>query len=224
MNVLSLETSTEVCSVALLCGARLHVRESAAGQQHSEIILPMIEALLNEAGIGVADLDGVAFGAGPGSFTGLRIACGVAQGLAFGRDIPVAPVGTLQALAAASGATRVIACLDARMGEVYHAVFERRADIWQEWIAPNLCAPGSAPEVEGDGWTGCGSGFDAHRAALEARYGNRLAGIREGLFPHAREVAELGGKALAAGLGVAAEQALPLYIRDKVALKMDERK
>lgn len=224
MNVLSIETSTEICSVALRCGSNLHVREAAAGQPHSEIILPMIDALLAEAGISIADLDGVAFGAGPGSFTGLRIACGVAQGLAFGRGIPTAPVGTLLALAAATRETRVIASLDARMGEIYHAAYELCDGEWLERIAPSLCRPEDAPAVEGGGWTGCGSGFELHRAALESRYGPQLSGVREGLFPHAREVAEQGCRMIAAGLGVPAERALPVYIRDKVALKMNERK
>lgn len=224
MKVLAIETSTEHCSVALLHGSHLAVREDSAGQNHSELVLPMIDELLREARLAVADLDGVAFGAGPGSFTGLRIACGVAQGLAFSADLPVAAVGTLLAIAAAGGAQRVIACLDARMGEVYFAAYERAADGWAERIAPGLYRPEQVPEVEGAGWLGCGSGFAAHGGVLLERYGSRLAAVRGDLTPHAREVAGLGARALAAGLGVPPEHALPVYIREKVALKVNERR
>ena len=155
MNLLALDTSTEFCSAALLRGESLTHREAHAVQRHSELILPMIEELLASADFELSQLDGIAFGAGPGSFTGLRIACGVAQGLAFGVDIPVVPVGTLVALAQETGADKVIACLDARMGEIYHAVYLRIDASWKELAAPGVGPAQSAPDVEGSDWSGC---------------------------------------------------------------------
>jgi tRNA threonylcarbamoyladenosine biosynthesis protein TsaB len=224
LNVLALETSTDYCSVALSGPGRALQREAAAGQRHSELVLPMVDELLNEASLQLVDLDGIAFGAGPGSFTGLRIACGVAQGLAFGAGLKVAPVPTLLALAEACGAARVIACLDARMGEIYHGAYERFGDGWREVSGPVLCDAESAPLLAGEGWIGCGSGFDRYAERLVQRYGAALDRIQPGLFPHARNVARLGALVFAAGKGCAPEDALPLYVRDKVALKMDEQR
>lgn len=224
MKILALDTSTEYCSVALLLGDAMATREERAGQRHSELLLPMIEELLAEAGLQLAGLDGIAFGAGPGSFTGLRIACGVAQGLALGAGVPVVPVGTLPALAQASNAARVLTCLDARMGEIYHAAYERNGDGWREIVAPNVCRADHAPELENGGWIGTGSGFAAYAAELAARYRDQLAGADPQAHPCARAIAELALPQLRAGRGVSAEQALPLYVRNRVALKMHEQR
>lgn len=223
MKILALDTSTELCSAALWLDGELLVREELAGQRHSELILSMVQGLLVEAGADLKSLDGIAFGEGPGSFTGLRIGCGVAQGLAFGADLQVAGVCTLLAMAEASGATRVISCLDARMGEVYHAVYRREAGDWLTESAPLLCAPAQVPGVEGADWCGCGSGFQAYGEVLQAHYGATLTGTRPALYPHAREIAGLAAAGFAAGHGMAPELAAPLYIRDKVALKTCER-
>lgn len=223
MKILAFDTSTEYCTAALLHDDALLLRDVHAGQTHSQLLLPMCQSLLAEAGIALRQLDGIAFGAGPGSFTGLRIACAVAQGLAFGVELPVLGVSTLLALAEASDATRVIACLDARMGEVYHAVYRREAGDWLTESAPLLCAPAQVPGVEGAEWCGCGSGFQAYGEVLQARYGAALTGMRPALYPHAREIAALAAAGFAAGQGMAPELAAPLYIRDKVALKICER-
>lgn len=223
VKVLALETSSEWCSCALWLDARVLADERDAGQAHSELVLPMIEALLHQAGVELAALDGIAFGAGPGSFTGLRIACGVAQGLAYGAGLPVVAVGTLQALAEASGAARCIAAIDARMGEIYHAAYVHAGGDWRTVHEPSLCRPEAAPPVDGNDWTGAGSGFAAHGEALRARYAGALAGIQPERRPHAREIAELGARALALGLGLDPAQAAPLYVRDKVALSIEER-
>ena len=183
----------------------------------------MVSALLDEAGLKPANLDGVAFGAGPGSFTGVRIACGVAQGLALGAGIPVVPVGTLVALAEESGADRVIACIDARMGEIYHGAYRRDGERWIEVSAPSVCKAAEAPAVEGVNWVGCGSGFLAHGAELAQRYAGSLAKVESALHPHARAIARLAEPVLLAGKGLPAEDAAPVYVRDKVALKMHER-
>ncbi|MDD5329561.1 MAG: tRNA (adenosine(37)-N6)-threonylcarbamoyltransferase complex dimerization subunit type 1 TsaB [Sulfuricella sp.] len=223
MKILALDTSTELCSVALWLDGELHVREELAGQRHSELVLPMVHGLLGEAGLRLNALDGVAFGEGPGSFTGLRIGCGVAQGLAFGGGLPVVGVCTLLALADASGASRAIACLDARMGEIYHAVYEKLDGEWRELSAPGLGLPQDAPEVAGVGWTGCGSGFAAYGEALGGRYGGQIETVRGELLPHAAQIAGLGAIRFARGLGRDAAEAAPLYIRNKVALKTSER-
>jgi tRNA threonylcarbamoyladenosine biosynthesis protein TsaB len=223
LNLLALETSTEFCTVALQCGERLLIRKEHAGQRHSERVLPMVDAVLNEAGLQPVDLDAVAFGAGPGSFTGLRIACGVAQGLAFALDIPVAAVGTLEALAEQADSPRVLACLDARMGEVYLAAYEWHGEEWQVRVAPCLCAPQAAPLPAVEGWVACGSGFERYPALLDKALAGRVGELRAGLFPHAREIARIGARRFKAGLCVPAEEAAPVYIRDKVALKTQER-
>lgn len=198
-------------------------RDENAGQRHSELIIPMVDALLREAGLALRALDAVAFGAGPGSFTGLRIACGVAQGLAFGADLPVIPVGTLAALAQASGAERVIAAMDARVGEIYHAAYVRAGDDWGTLHEPSLCLPQQAPAVDGGGWTGCGSAFGVHAEALRARYGDVLGAVAPDALPHARAIAELAVGAYRAGRTLDPALATPLYVRDKVAMTVSER-
>ena len=223
MNILALEASTELCSAALWRDGRVDAREALEGQRNSEVLLPMVDALLAAHGVKRGDLNGIAFGAGPGAFTGLRIACGVAQGIAFGGGLPVAGVVTLRALAEAAQAPRVVCCLDARMGEIYHAAYEKDGDDWREVCAPGLCKPDAAPELNGDGWAGCGSGFAAFRDGLLRRYGRQLERVIDGVVPHAREVAVLAARAFARGEAVAAEFAAPLYVRNKVALKVDER-
>jgi len=224
LNLLALDTSTEYCSVALLRGGELTYRDAHALQRHSELILPMIEALLAAAGLEPGQLDGVAFGAGPGSFTGLRIACGVAQGLAFGAGVPVVPVGTLIALAQEAGARKVIACLDARMRQIYHAAYERHGEGWREVAGPSVCSAELAPVLDGDGWIGCGSGFAVYGGVLAERYAGQIEAVARDLHPHARSIARLAAPVLAAGGGLPAEQAAPLYVRDKVALKMHEQR
>jgi tRNA threonylcarbamoyladenosine biosynthesis protein TsaB len=198
-------------------------RAVLAGKRHSQLLLPMVDELLERHELTVAGLDGIAFGQGPGSFTGLRIACGVTQGLAFGAGLPVVGVGTLLAMAAATGAARVVCCLDARMGEIYHAVYAKGDAGWEPVHAPNLCAPGAAVLPPAGQWTGCGSGFAAYGAVLERRHAGRLSAIMQDIFPHARDIAQLAVRDFEAGRTLAAEQALPVYIRDKVALKTHER-
>jgi tRNA threonylcarbamoyladenosine biosynthesis protein TsaB len=224
VKILAIETSSELCSAALWIDGEVDAREALAGQRHSELLLPMIDALLGAHGLRAAHLDGIAYGAGPGSFTGLRIACGVAQGIAFGVGVPVVGIGTLAALAQSAGSDRTICCLDARMGEIYHAAYEKRAGGWHAVHEPSLCTPEAAPQVPGGQWAGCGSGFAVHRAALEQRYGATLVRILDSVAPHAREVASLAALEFARGAAQDAARAAPLYVRNKVALRVDERK
>ena len=220
LRILALDTSTEACSVALLLGDDLLMRFQLTERSHAELVLPMVDGLLDEAGITLAALDGLAFGRGPGAFTGLRIACGVVQGLALGSGLPVVPVSSLAAVAEQVPATAgeaVLVCNDARMGEVYWGVFRREAD---GAVTASCVEAVSRPELVGEG---------APRAAHVA--GNALprypvlaerlnsAGLRfhEGVYPRADAIARLGRRGLAAGHGVPAEQALPVYVRDDVA-------
>ena len=223
MKILAIETSTELCSAALWLDGDTDAREVIAGVRNSELVLPLVDALLVAHGLAAGDLDGIAFGAGPGSFTGLRIACGVAQGIAFGAGLPVVGVGTLLALAAAVRAERVVCCLDARMGEIYHGAYVKSRDGWQVVHEPSLCKPDAAPELPAGAWTGCGSAFSVYRDALERRYAHALAGVSENLAPHAREIAALAAPEFARGNGVSADLAAPLYVRNKIALRVDER-
>ena len=223
MNLIALETSTEYCSLAVSRGAQVFERTFHAGQRHSELALPGLRELLREAGLELGAIGGIAFGAGPGSFTGLRIACGVAQGLALARNLPVAPIGTLLALAENSGADKVIACLDARMGEVYHASYCKSGGAWIEMHAPGVYHPDAVPAVEGAGWCACGSGFRVHAAALAQRYHGAIARTDADAVPNAAAMLRLALKLFAAGQGVDAAAAVPLYVRDKVALKASER-
>lgn len=223
MRILALDTSTEYCSVALWQDGAVAERCELAGQKHSEMLLEMLDGVLQDSGLKIQDMDGIAFGMGPGSFTGVRIACGAIQGLALGANLPVAGVCTLQALAEASGQLRVIAALDARMGEIYHAAYEKRDGAWATLSEPCLCKPESAPVVPGDGWFGTGSGFLVHRDKLNAHYAGQLQGIDGAAIPQAGAIAALGAAQFAQGRGMDAAQALPLYLRDKVALKTNER-
>jgi tRNA threonylcarbamoyladenosine biosynthesis protein TsaB len=211
------ETSTEWCSVALWRDGELSAIEQRAANRHGELALPMLERLLAAAGLKVADLEAIAFGAGPGSFTGLRIACGIAQGLAFARGLPVLGVSSLEAMAEECGAPRVVACLDARMGEVYYSALEKRGARWAEVVPAQCVAPAAAPRPPGEGWVGCGNGF--------AAYGTMgLRSVYPEIHPGAAAVARLAAPRLAAGEGMDAARAAPNYLRDKVALTTEERR
>jgi tRNA threonylcarbamoyladenosine biosynthesis protein TsaB len=223
MNLLAVETSTELCSIALFLNGEIVVNEKAAGQRHSDMLLGMTSDLLAEHQVSVADLDGFAFGAGPGSFTGLRIACGVVQGMALGAQRKVLGISSLLALAEASAGERVIAALDARMGETYLAAYEYHDARWQVVIEPCLVDASSLPALSGNQWLGIGSGFDNH-AYLAEHYQPQLAGILTARLPSARAIVKLAAREFAAGGGIAPELAAPLYIRDKVALTIVERR
>jgi tRNA threonylcarbamoyladenosine biosynthesis protein TsaB len=222
MNLLAVETSTELCSVALLRGGELFVEEALAENRHSELLLPMIRRVLDRSRLAPRQMDAFGFGQGPGSFTGLRIACGIVQGLAFASARPVVPVSTLLALAEQSNESRVIAALDARMGEAYLAAYARNGDDWDEVIAPRLCDAASLPPLPGRSWAATGSGFDRH-AWLREAYRKPVEMRFEGDLPRAGAVARIAARRFTRGAGVPAERAAPLYLRDKVALTTEER-
>jgi tRNA threonylcarbamoyladenosine biosynthesis protein TsaB len=223
MNLLAVETSTELCSVALLRGGELFVEEAMAENRHSDLLVPMIRRILERARLAPRQMDAFAFGQGPGSFTGLRIACGMVQGLAFAAAKPVVPVSTLLALAEQSNEGRVLAALDARMDEAYLAAYARNADDWDEVIAPRLAGPEALPPLPGRRWAATGSGFDRH-AWLRDAYRESVEMRYEGDLPRAGAIARIAARRFGRGAGVPAEQAAPLYLRDKVALTREERR
>lgn len=223
MNLLAFDTSTEFLSIAMVRGEALFRFDTLAGQSHSQLILPEIQKLLTSANMPLSDLNGLVFGAGPGSFTGVRIAAGVAQGLAFGANLQVVGVCTLMALAQASGADKVIACLDARMGEVYHAAYVKEHGVWQAIYEPGLYKPDAVPAIAGNAWVGVGSGWKTYAEILVARYDSQLTQVLPELLPQATAMIELAQAIFANGQALHAGDAMPIYIRNRVALKTAER-
>lgn len=223
VNILALDTSTEYCSAALWLDGNLQFDGCHAGQRHSQLLLPMIDGLLVRSGLSLAQCDAIAFGEGPGSFTGLRIACGIAQGLAFGAGIGVIGVGTLVAMAQASQASHVLCCLDARMNEVYAAAYRRADNEWETVFAPGLFSADAMPRLPVARWTGCGNGFAAYAETLQRVYGDAIVDVKANMLPHARDVAILAAAVGARGVKPP-EEALPVYIRDKVALTIEEQR
>ncbi|MGE5318551.1 MAG: tRNA (adenosine(37)-N6)-threonylcarbamoyltransferase complex dimerization subunit type 1 TsaB [Hyphomicrobiaceae bacterium] len=224
MKLLVIDTSTEWCSAALWLDGRIQARRVLAGQRHSSLLLPMVDELLRESGLALRQFDGIGYGAGPGSFTGLRIACAVTQGLAFGADLPVAGVSTLESIAAQTGADSVLTVLDARMAEVYWAAYQRDGAGWRAVTAPQLALPGSVAVPAGGDWVGAGNGFVALGEVLRPRLAARLMRIDDTLMPDAAAMAPLAARAFERGEGMDAALAAPLYLRDKVALTVDERR
>jgi len=215
MRFVAFETSSEWCSVAVFIDGEIDSAELRAGHRHSELALPMMDQLLSARRLAPRDLHAVAFGAGPGAFTGLRIACGVVQGLAFGGDVPVIGISSLEAIAQESGGDRVVACIDARMREVYYSALQRQGDRWREVVAAQCVAPQAIELPGGEGWIGCGSGFGV--------YGDLgLKRVLPEIHPTAMAVAQLAAPRLQAGEGVDAAHATPIYVRDKVAFTKEE--
>lgn len=223
MPYLALDTSTEHLSLAISTANSIIGHDWLVGQKHAELTLPKLDAFLAEQGLSMSDIEGIAFGNGPGSFTGLRIACGITQGLAFARNIPVIGVSTLEALAQGTQADKVIACLDARMNQIYTASYQRSGHDWQMVSAATVCDPLHMPQPDGDNWIGVGSGFAAYGPQLLEHLGDKLAATEPARFPLASDILALALPRFAAGLTCPAGDAELLYLRDKVALKTHER-
>jgi len=227
MRVLAVDTATEACSVALLSGDEFISRSAEGGRSHAQQVLEMVEAVLAEAEVSLSMLDGIAASIGPGAFTGVRISVAVAQGLAFGAGLRVVPVSTLEALAlqtVQSGGRLALACLDARMGEVYWGCFA--ADLARGLIAscPASVGPPESVVLPAPGaYRGIGRGFGAY-PALAALPGLELDPKDTTALPNAREFARLGALRLRRGEWVDPADLSPLYLRDKVALTEAERR
>ncbi|KJY85254.1 hypothetical protein TW81_01245 [Vibrio galatheae] len=225
VKILALDTATENCSVALLVDDKVYVRSEVAPRDHTKKVLPMVDEVLKEAGMGLSDLDALAFGRGPGSFTGVRIGIGIAQGLAFGADLPMIGVSTLEAMAQGvyrkHAVSHVATAIDARMSEVYWGRFARQDD--GTWTAadaecvmpPQLVADESVTDEQL--WFMAGTGWDAYSAQLaEVKFNTQKSEV---LFPDAEDIVQLAKIEFAKGNTVDAEEASPVYLRDTVAWK-----
>ncbi|POC45303.1 tRNA (adenosine(37)-N6)-threonylcarbamoyltransferase complex dimerization subunit type 1 TsaB [Vibrio vulnificus] len=224
-KILAIDTATENCSVALLVGDQVFSRSEVAPRDHTKKVLPMVEEVLQQAGLKLTDLDALAFGRGPGSFTGVRIGIGIAQGLAFGADLPMIGISTLAAMAQGSfrvhGATLVVTAIDARMDEVYWGRYQRQQDgSWLAVDAECVIPPAQlAQNITADqqSWTSAGTGWDAYAESLANLPLNIEAG--EVLYPDAQDIVVLAKYELAGGNTVAVEESSPVYLRDNVAWK-----
>ncbi|MCL9773198.1 tRNA (adenosine(37)-N6)-threonylcarbamoyltransferase complex dimerization subunit type 1 TsaB [Vibrio methylphosphonaticus] len=224
-KILAIDTATENCSVALLVGDKTYARSELAPRDHTKKVLPMVDELLNEAGLTLQDLDALAFARGPGSFTGVRICIGVAQGLGFGADLPMIGISTLKAMAQGAyrknETTNVATAIDARMSEVYWGRFERLENgDWTEVEAEQVVAPdtvvANTPQ-DGKTWATAGTGWEAYTDSLSAlAIDTQPSGV---LYPEAEDIAFLAQYELAKGNVVAAEEASPVYLRDNVTWK-----
>ena len=222
MKILAIETSTDFGTCALLTDGDIDQRVCPPGRPHSETLLPLVRELLAGSETGFAQLDAIAFGAGPGAFTGLRVACGVAQGLAVGAGLPVVPVCGLEAMAETVGEPRVLSLLDARMGEVYAAAYELR-DAGLELHGGMRVGPPATLDLPANGnWIACGNALAAY-PELAGRL--RAAGfmLHPEILPQAAAVARLAAHSLTQGAGIDPALAAPLYVRDKVAKTIRER-
>jgi tRNA threonylcarbamoyladenosine biosynthesis protein TsaB len=227
MNLLAIETATEACSVALLHGDALTDRSELAPRRHAELVLPMAESLLSESGIVRRQLDAIAVGQGPGAFTGVRLAISVAQGLALALDIPVVPVSSLAALAmqAPKNGAAILAAIDARRDEIYAGTFRLAPDGLVEPLDPeHVLAASDLVLSEADAWNVLGTGWGAYGDAIRERLPSPPCWADGDRYPQARDVARLAAPLFAAGKGVPPEQALPVYLRDKVALTLEEQR
>jgi tRNA threonylcarbamoyladenosine biosynthesis protein TsaB len=229
MRLLALDTSTEACSVALLTEHGLLAESVEIGRGHAQEILGMVDRILAQGGVTLAGLSGIAAGIGPGSFTGVRVSVAVAQGLAFGAGLPVVPVSSLEALALDAmgrGAERVLACLDARMGEVYWGCFVAEAVGLLRASAPPAVGPPASvrlPEATGPAsYQGIGRGFAVY-PELSGLPSVRVDPADSRALPQARDMARLGAVRLEAGGGIDPQFLEPLYVRDKVAMTEAER-
>lgn len=227
MNLLALETTTEACSVALVHGDQLLMRSELAPRRHTELVLPMAEALLAEAGLGRHALDAIAVGRGPGAFTGVRIGVAFAQGIALALDIPVVAVSSLAALALEADAddAAILAVIDARMGEIYAGSYRHDAEGGLVALMPEcVLKPAQLHLPDAPAWRVVGSGWATYAEILGARLSGVLRGADGARYPQAARIAELAVPEFLAGHAVAPELALPVYLRDKVALTLAEQR
>lgn len=227
MKLLALDTSSEGCSAALLINGSLTERFALAPRGHTRLLMPMIRELLAEQGLAPAELDALAFARGPGSFTGLRIATGVVQGLAWGLEVPVVPVSSLAAVALSAMETLNVAegdglaiAFDARMGEVYWGCFQASEGLPELLVPEQVCAPASVslPSVITGSWYGAGQGWQLQDQMPQALVAT-MSRLDDTLVPRASHVARLASHELAAGGGVSAAEAQPVYVRDEVTWK-----
>jgi tRNA threonylcarbamoyladenosine biosynthesis protein TsaB len=226
MNLLAIETATESCSVALLCGDELVVSSEYAPRRHAELLLPMCDSVLAEAGVQRRQLDAIAVGRGPGAFTGVRLAISAAQGIALALDCPVIPVSSLAALAmdAPDNGSPILAVIDARMGEVYSATYRRRSNGLVELVGVESVGHPDELNVSVDeALNVIGSGWEAYHESIRARLPSAPISTYGKRYPQAAAIAKLAAPLFKSSAAVSPEFALPVYLRDKVALTIEER-
>lgn len=219
MKLLAIDTATEACSAALHIDDVTTIKYEVAPRKHAELILTMIDELLSESSILLTQLDAMAFGRGPGAFTGVRIAAGVTQGLAVSADCPVVPVSTLAALAqgAISESKQVACAIDARMDEVYWGLYTaNQHNIMQLVGEETVCPPDAVHIPVSNGWYGVGSGWQSYENELQTRMAGSLSGFRPADYPSAEAICTLAIDAYQRGEAVDAAEAQPVYLRDKV--------
>ena len=223
MKLLAVDTATEACSAALLVDGEITQKYEVAPQMHSHMILEMIDELMAKAYLKPAQLDCLAFGRGPGSFMGIRIAAGVVQGIGFAHQLPVVPVSVLQAMALnahrETGASHILSAIDARMKEVYWAGFEIRNGTPELVLEESVCKPEEVAVPEQGEWAGAGTGWDSYGDVLQAKCEGLVSQVLPQCFPSAQAIAELAAPEFEAGNTVDAAAAVPVYIRDNVAAK-----
>ncbi len=227
MKILALDTCTEMCSVALLNQDQLFEQNMMTQRGHSERVLGMLDDLLQQAQVTLKDVDLLAFGRGPGSFTGVRVGVGVAQGIAFARELPVIPVSTLAAVAQRAidefGAKHIAVALDARMGEIYAAHYREENGLAVLCDDEQVCPPETFHPLDSNKWFAAGTGWQEHGEVLKANFSAQLSGEDETLLPTAAVMTKLASKLAEQGQTISAEQAVPVYLRDNVAKKKDEQ-
>lgn len=228
MNLLAIETATEACSVALIHGDEVIARSELAPRRHAERVLPMADELLAEAGLARHALDAIAVGRGPGAFTGVRLAVSLAQGMALALDVPVVTVSSLAALALEApddgDDAAILAVIDARMGEVYAACYRRDGEGGLATLADErVCTADALLLPEAKVWQVVGSGWATYESVLRERLGHEPCFADGARYPQAVHVAELAAREFKAGRAQAPELALPVYLRDKVALTLVEQ-
>ncbi len=220
MKILALDTSTEACSVALCYEKKVIFRYEIAAQKHTQLILPMIDELMTEACLKPTQLDALAFGRGPGAFTGVRIATGIVQGIAFAADLPVIPVSSLVTLAQGCwrehGVEKVISVIDARMGEVYWGHFQLENKVMVACAEEAVSSPDKIIKPKGEGWFGAGSGWASYEEQLSKHLSTQIVKTDLNTYPHAIDMIELAKDAFSHGEIISAEQAHPVYLRDNV--------
>ncbi len=217
MKILALDTSTEACSAALMLDDNIHSRSEVAPRKHAELILPMIDDLLRSTNTKLSDLDAIAFGCGPGAFTGVRIATGIAQGLAYSSNLPLIPVSSLATLAQAykDKAPYIAAAFDARMGEIYYGLYQT-GDVVILVDNEMVCKPDALQKTINIEFFGVGTGWATYGEILTTRLGNKLSGFECECYPDAKYMLPIAADELTKGNTVNPEHAAPVYLRDKV--------
>lgn len=229
MKILAVDTATEACSAALYINGEITEQYQLAPREHTQLILKMVEVLLQQANLQITDLDALAFGRGPGSFTGVRIATGVVQGLAFAADLPVVPVSTLASMAQFIYNTqqheRVLSGIDARMGGMYWGCYQLGSHGLMELVGKEQVSPPESAELpEKHQWVGAGTAWESYAEQLSATLPGRISQTHPDCFPHSASIVQLAAYAFEQGQAVEAAMAQPVYLRDDVAKKSSKQR